>query len=241
MNTKIITSGLIAILFLVGLASAVPTPTPKTPNAAIVIEDALVNNVEITVVHHGGDAIVDAFTSGAADWNNLMVTHNGADITWSSSVTEGGDADANFESGEQLKIIVPALASGDTISVGYIPTGDILQRVKVASASSPTPTPTPMHVVTPIVSPTVKPTTPTPTLPEVTPALIDSDGDGWSDEFERKAGTNPHAKDTDNDGLWDPQDPNPLVPQKTGIPGFEIIFAFAGLLAVAYLIRRKVY
>ena len=41
---------------------------------------------------------------------------------------------------------------------------------------------------------------------------LDSDGDGWPDSQELSAGTSPHNKDTDADGYWDPQDPNPLDP-----------------------------
>jgi hypothetical protein len=42
--------------------------------------------------------------------------------------------------------------------------------------------------------------------------IVDSDGDGWSDSQEISAGTNPEDKDTDDDGYWDPNDPNPLDP-----------------------------
>ncbi len=70
------------------------------------------------------------------------------------------------------------------------------------------------------------------------PVGADSDGDGWSDEKEREMGTNPYSVDSDGDGLKDPEDPNPTVPEKK-TPGFEIVFAIAGLLAVAYLLRRK--
>lgn len=44
---------------------------------------------------------------------------------------------------------------------------------------------------------------------EATPTL-DSDGDGWSDDREEKAGSDPFNADTDGDGYWDPLDPNPL-------------------------------
>ena len=51
-------------------------------------------------------------------------------------------------------------------------------------------------------------------------------------------GTNPYSVDSYGDGLKDPEDPNPTVPEKK-TPGFEIVFAIAGLLAVAYLLRRR--
>jgi hypothetical protein len=42
--------------------------------------------------------------------------------------------------------------------------------------------------------------------------VVDSDGDGWGDEQELSAGTDPANKDTDGDGYWDPKDENPLDP-----------------------------
>ncbi len=107
----------------------------KAPNAALVVEDAAVGKTNITIIHHGGDPIVDAFkddgTNGdPGDWSNLVVKHNGTDIKY-ANVTFGGDKDMNFESGEQMEIWVPALESGDSIAVVYTPSGDILQRVKV--------------------------------------------------------------------------------------------------------------
>jgi hypothetical protein len=46
--------------------------------------------------------------------------------------------------------------------------------------------------------------------PEEPEEETDSDGDGWSDEQEQRAGTNPYNVDTDGDDIWDPQDPSPL-------------------------------
>ena len=40
----------------------------------------------------------------------------------------------------------------------------------------------------------------------------DSDGDGWTDQQEMNAGTDPYNNDTDGDGYWDPRDENPLDP-----------------------------
>lgn len=43
-------------------------------------------------------------------------------------------------------------------------------------------------------------------------STVDSDGDGWTDVQEEIAGTDPRTVDTDDDGYWDPHDPNPLDP-----------------------------
>jgi hypothetical protein len=118
----------------------------------------------------------------------------------------------------------------------------------------PTPTPTIRPTERPsapyTISPTARPmptTTPPPST-SITPTPIqDSDGDGWDDEQERRAGTNPYKVDTDGDGIWDTQDPNPSnpnIPSKatpipTFTPGFEAIFVLAGILAMVYLLKRR--
>jgi flagellin-like protein len=106
----------------------------KAPNAALVFEDADAGKYVVTLVHHGGDTITDAFSgTPASDWGDMIVKHNGATIDWGTNVTVGGNNDDNFGSGEQLAINVSTkLVSGDTLSVVYGPTGDVLQRVKVA-------------------------------------------------------------------------------------------------------------
>ncbi len=64
------------------------------------------------------------------------------------------------------------------------------------------------------------------------PVSTDSDGDGWSDEKEKEMGTDPYSVDSDGDGLNDPEDPNPTVAEEQEkTPGFEAVFALAGLVA----------
>jgi hypothetical protein len=50
----------------------------------------------------------------------------------------------------------------------------------------------------------------------------DSDGDGWTDEKEKILGTDPLKKDTDNDGMIDSEDPNPLVPSGIALKGLRV-------------------
>ena len=105
----------------------------RAPNAALVFENADPSKTNITLVHHGGNSITNAFSgSTPSNWGDMKVKLNGADITWQGNVMVCGNNNTNFESGEQLTIKVPALASGDTLSVIYIPTGDFLQRARVA-------------------------------------------------------------------------------------------------------------
>lgn len=72
---------------------------------------------------------------------------------------------------------------------------------------------------------------------------LDSDGDGWTDEQERRAGTNPFVKDTDGDGSWDSKDPNPLVSEgkNNGVDWDQIavILAITGAVIGGFLSRRK--
>ena len=50
-------------------------------------------------------------------------------------------------------------------------------------------------------------------------SMMDSDGDGWTDAREGTAGTDPGSVDSDDDGYWDPLDPNPLDPSIPPVEG----------------------
>jgi len=124
----------------------------KAPNAALVVDGAYKNSEKIIIVHHGGDAIVDAFGSatagqlGDANWSTMEVRLNGLpyeEIALANSTTLNGannfGAD-DFEPGDELVLNltnsmdteVRILESGDSISIVYVLTGDMLQRIKVS-------------------------------------------------------------------------------------------------------------
>ncbi|MDY6964804.1 MAG: PGF-CTERM sorting domain-containing protein [Halobacteriota archaeon] len=106
-------------------------------------------------------------------------------------------------------------------------------HIRVTTPEAPIPTPS-VYTSTPTATPVLMPGS---TLaPSST--TEDSDGDGLTDEQEISAGTNPNNVDTDGDGYWDINDPNPLD-SSVPTPGFGAIFTIAGLLAVAYLVRRR--
>ncbi len=141
----------------------------------------------------------------------------------------------------------PATTTATTTTTTTVPTTTTTTTVPTTTVST-TPTPTTTTTTTTV------PTTPTPTTTTAPPATttgpggpsvtmappekeIDSDRDGWSDEYEQKVGTDPYIKDTDNDGIIDSQDLNPLVPEK-GICGPTAVLLIAMLPVAIYRLRR---
>lgn len=97
------------------------------------IENAYAGSSKITLIHHGGDTIVNAFKGNPPYWNYLEVRINGAvfsDIlTLNGATVSSGD----FKPGDELELSLDSgLNSDDSISVVYTPTGDLLQRATVS-------------------------------------------------------------------------------------------------------------
>ena len=138
--------------FAYGLIGGVTT----SPRAALVVEDAVVGNNRITVLHHGGETVTTAFKNGVTvknGWDALQVKINGqifdldpkgvgTEISLNDTTIKQGDTDESnwktkwgttkFAAGDELELkLTNTLKSGDTIAVVYTPSGDILQRVKV--------------------------------------------------------------------------------------------------------------
>jgi flagellin-like protein len=123
--------------FAYGIIGSVKT----APSSSIVIENAQrsATPIDVTLIHQGGDIITDAFdgsaTTTSSTWKNIEVRHNGT-ITNRSALMNNSAVSSrwanDFKPGDELKINFSSLASDDTIAVVYTPSGDILQRVKVA-------------------------------------------------------------------------------------------------------------
>ena len=120
----------------------------KAPSAAIITEGATVGETNVTFIHHGGDTIVKAFDKGVSE--NMKIRYNGKlcilSGTSSNNATLNGEdledikGETPFEPGDELEVNVVYAAtgnatktfeSGDSVSIVYKPSGDILQRITV--------------------------------------------------------------------------------------------------------------
>ena len=128
----------------------------KAPSTALVVEGVKPGTeVNVTIYHHGGDTIVDAFNATGVSngqdasnkWKNIEVRLNGATVggTVSNTTITGGEIKAlqmnesycnaawkpNFEPGDQISMTFSKLEVGDSIAVVHTPSDSIMQRVTV--------------------------------------------------------------------------------------------------------------
>jgi len=121
----------------------------KAPSTALVVEGVKAGtNVTMTVFHHGGDSITQAFDGDATSiddkWENIEVRVNGATVT----ATGTGDSSAynltmngteatvgtwkdHFQSGDQIKLVLRELETEDSVIILHVPSESLLQRVTV--------------------------------------------------------------------------------------------------------------
>ena len=117
----------------------------KAPSTALVVEGAVsgFNPTDVTIIHHGGDKILDAFnTSYIGDnstdpWADLEVRYNGATVQNGTEATDimvndGGFGNhSDFIAGDEVTILFGELSAGDSITIVYTPTENVLQRITV--------------------------------------------------------------------------------------------------------------
>jgi len=91
---------------------------------------------DITIIHHGGESILGAFENG---WSKLDVRYKGAEFPPGNAYLNGNasaieNTTDNFEPGDELRLECPGndtYHSGQSITVVYTATGDVLQRILV--------------------------------------------------------------------------------------------------------------
>jgi len=125
----------------------------KAPSCALVVEGAVsgFSATNVTIIHHGGDKVLDAFaafnttTDGIDVWGNLEVRFNGAPVLKGAAADDevvtsiylneddltDNDAPENFIAGDELHIAFGELVPGDSITIVFTPTQNVLQRITV--------------------------------------------------------------------------------------------------------------
>ncbi|HDS44747.1 MAG TPA: type IV pilin [Methanomicrobia archaeon] len=111
----------------------------KAPSAALIVENARAGETNITVVHHGGDPIIDAFGTSPS-WS---FRYQGKEciLGEDNAKLNGGDlptTNTPFKPGDELVIDIiaasgstGAFSSGESITIVYM-TGDVLQRLYIS-------------------------------------------------------------------------------------------------------------
>jgi flagellin-like protein len=127
----------IAALVVAFTYNLVWSATEESP-VNIIIEDAKPGSSNITIVHMGGYKIGNAFAPSyvykvnATIFKNMEVRINGAIYEGWASLNSGAISKADFAGGDELELgLDMQLSQGDSISVIYVPSGQILLRVVV--------------------------------------------------------------------------------------------------------------
>jgi flagellin-like protein len=111
----------------------------KAPSSAFVVEGAVsgFNATDVKIIHHGGDKILDAFTNGSGApgcWHYLEVRYEGEKVT-NSTELNGQNISTNdatdFIAGDELLIHFNKLLPGESITIVYTPTENVMQRITV--------------------------------------------------------------------------------------------------------------
>lgn len=129
----------------------------KAPSTAMVVEGVRPGaGVNVSVFHHGGDAITEAFNDTAVangdnanlKWANIVIKQNGAIVggtydnttdectgtitgLWLNDESCGAVWDGTFDAGDVLKVRFNSLVPDDSLIVLHAPSDSILQRVTV--------------------------------------------------------------------------------------------------------------
>ena len=137
---------LVAVMVVVaavvaGFTTGVVWSTVNNPHVSILIEDAEAGASHITIVHVGREEVKNAFAPSlppsyflnATVFENMEVRINGSVYEGWASLNAGEISKRNFAVGDELKLGFASgsgsgrkLSHGDTITVVYAPSGQVL-------------------------------------------------------------------------------------------------------------------
>ncbi len=130
----VVVAVVIAVM-LIAFAYHIVWSVTEVPSIDLLIEGAEIGSSNITIIHMGGNKIGDAFAPSytynlnASIFKNLEVRINGAVYEGWASLNGGAISKSDFAGGDELELgLNRRLSLGDTISVVYVPGGQILAR-----------------------------------------------------------------------------------------------------------------
>lgn len=120
---------------LVAFAYNIVWSSTEVPSTNLVIEGAEVGSSNITIVHMGGNKIGNAFAPSyvyklnASIFEDLEVKIDDAVYEGWASLNSGAISKSDFAGGDELELgLDRQLSRGDSISVIYVPGGQMLAR-----------------------------------------------------------------------------------------------------------------
>jgi hypothetical protein len=118
----------------VSLAPAfMPPEMPKSPSTTLVAEGAQIGSKKITLIHHGGDRITNAFKGEPPYWNSLVIKKNGVVFTGTIRLNGAAISAGNFAPGDELELFMEnELTKNDIITVIHVPSESLLMRLKMS-------------------------------------------------------------------------------------------------------------
>ena len=115
------------------MPDSIPSELLKVPFTTLVVEDAQMGSQKITVVHHGGDTIINSFKDEPPYWNCLEIKKNGAIITGTMKLNGAVLSAGNFAPGDELELFLEdELTEGDIITVIHTPSESLLLSLKIS-------------------------------------------------------------------------------------------------------------
>lgn len=129
---------IVVVIIMAGLlmafAAEILQSSKEVSSINILIEGAKIGSSSLNVVHMGGDTIYDAFAPSSeyrlneSVYNILEIRINGALYEGNASQNSHEISKPDFEVGDEIVLMLDQpLVSGDSISIIFVPSGQVLR------------------------------------------------------------------------------------------------------------------